>query len=782
MAEDSQEFGERLAGCRRLTGLSQEELAQRSRLSVRTIGNLERGRARRPHPDTVRRLADALELRGQARDEFMAGVGRRFARGAPGAGAVLPPSGGQSFPGAGSSTPVPRQLPPAVRHFTGRKAELDFLDFLACLPDTSAVAGGGGARGALVISVIGGAAGVGKTALAVYWAHRAAGRFGDGQLYVDLRGFDPSGSPVTPAEAIRGFLDALGVPAERIPPNVDAQAGLYRSLLADKQMLIVLDNARDEGQVRPLLPASPASLVIVTSRNQLAGLAAADCARLMSLDVLAHDEAMQLLTARLGASRAAAEPAAASEIAALCAYLPLALAVTAARAAARPGVPLAALADELRGAADRLDILDAGDPAVSVQAVFSWSYRQLSTDAARMFRLLGLHPGPDIGARAAASLAAVGEPQGRRLLRELACGCLITEHAPGRYAFHDLLRAYAAEQGRHCDSQPDRAAAIDRVLDHYLHTAARAAIVLHPSTEALALAPPTAQAAPERPADHRQALAWFDAEHQVLIAAVTLAAETGADRHAWQLPCAMSDYLKTRGYPHDRVTVMASALAAATRLDDVPGQALSFLGLGKACARTGDYDQARAHLERCLQLYQRLGDRMGEALAQENLAALAEVQGRYAEAVGHNEQALCLFRAIGDEAREARVLGTVGWCHALLGEYQRARALCEQSLALVARLGGGHREYHILDTLGYIEFHLGHFVRATAHFEYALSMCRDRGDRFVEGEILTHLGDACHAVGELPRARQAWQRALAIADDIQHLGAGELRAKLARTR
>jgi DNA-binding SARP family transcriptional activator len=290
---------------------------------------------------------------------------------------------------AGSPAPsVPRQLPAAVSGFAGRATELAALTRM--LEEASAES-----AGTVVISAIGGTAGVGKTALALHWAHRVAGRFTDGQLYVNLRGFDPSGVPMAAAEALRGFLDALGVPPDRIPAQPEARAGLYRSLLADRAMLIVLDNARDEGQVRPLLPASPASpasLVIVTSRNQLGGLPAADRARLLTLDVLSQGEAVHLLTARIGAARAATEPAAVGDIAALCGRLPLALAVAAARAEARPDFPLAAVAAELQDRAGRLDALDAGDPGSNVRAVFSWSYRQLSGEAARIFRLLGIHP------------------------------------------------------------------------------------------------------------------------------------------------------------------------------------------------------------------------------------------------------------------------------------------------------------------------------------------------------------------------------------------------------
>ncbi len=667
---------------------------------------------------------------------------------------------------------TPRELPPTVPDFTGRSAELQVLTQLLGRP-------GRQAPGAVVISAIGGTAGVGKTALAVHWAHQVADRFADGQLYANLRGFDPSGNPAAPAEVVRGFLNALGVPPEHIPPTVAAQAALYRSLIAGRQMLIVLDNARDEQQVRPLLPASQASLVIITSRNQLTGLAVDGGAQLHSLDLLNQDEAVQLLTARIGDPRAAAEPDAVDEIARLCAHLPLALAVTAARAAARPRFLLTQLAAELRSAPGRLDALDPGDPTVSVRPVFSWSYQQLSNEAARLFRLLGLHPGPDISAPAAASLAGIGQAETARLLLELARDCLITEHAPGRYAFHDLLRAYAAGKAQECDSQHGRRAAIGRVLDHYLHTAAHAARLLRPDRQPVLAAPPSPGTCPERPGDHRQALAWFEAEHQVLLAATAFTADTGADSHAWQLPCAMTVYLYRRGYSRERVLVMGTALTAATHLDDALGQAISLRGLGSACATMGDYDQANAHLERCLSLYQRLGDRMGEAWTQQNLAKVAEDQGRYADGLSRSERTLCLYQATGHEAGQAEALNSVGWFHALLGDYQRARAFCEQSLALIARLDHCDFEYHVWDTLGYVELHLGNLARAVAHFEFALGLARDYGDRCDEAQILTHAGDAHHAAGELPHARQAWQQALAIYDTAHHPGAGKIRAKLA---
>lgn len=666
---------------------------------------------------------------------------------------------------------TPRDLPLTVPDFTGRSAELQALSGLLDRP-------GQQVPGTVVISAIGGTAGVGKTALAVHWAHQVADRFADGQLYANLRGFDPSGNPAATTEVVRGFLNSLGVPPEQVPSTAGAQAALYRSLLAGRQILIVLDNARDEQQVRPLLPASQRSLVIITSRNQLTGLAVDGGAQLIGLDLLNQDEAVQLLTTRIGKSRVAAEPGAVGEIARLCAHLPLALAVTAARAAARPRFPLTQLAAELRSVPGRLDALDTGDPTVSVRAVFSWSYRQLGNGAARLFRLLGVHPGPDISAPAAASLAGMGQAEVTGLLRELARDCLITEHAPGRYAFHDLLRTYAASQAQQLDPKPDREVAIGRVLDYYLHTAERGSNLLSPSRDPLALAAPAAGVAPERHADQRQAVAWFEAEHQVLLAAIALAAETGEDRRAWQLSWAMMEYLYWRGYLHERIAIMSGALAAAARIDDTLGQAISLRCLGNFLIAIGKYDQARAHLDRCLPLFQRLGDRHGEARVRRNLSLLADDEGRYPDALMHSQAALRLYRAIGNETGEAEVLGNVGWCHALLGEYERASEFCEQSLTLCAKLGGLDVEYGVRDTLGYIALHTGDFAQATAHFEVALGLCRQHGHRSNEADLLNHVGDARHAAGELQQARQAWQQALAIYDDIDHHDADKVRAKL----
>jgi DNA-binding SARP family transcriptional activator len=422
---------------------------------------------------------------------------------------------------------VPRQLPGTVRHFTGRSAELTALAGL--------LRQAGRPGGTVVISAIGGTAGVGKTALALHWTHRVAGEFPDGQLYVNLRGFGPSGTPVTPEAGVRGFLDALGVPPDRIPAGLDARAAMYRSLVAGKRILVLLDNARDADQVRPLLPGTAGSMAVVTSRSRLAGLAVTEGAVQVSLGVFTASEASELLASRLGPARVAREPQAAAEITALCARLPLALAITAARAAARPGVPLAVIAAELRQAGDRLDLLTAGDPATDVRAVFSWSYRSLGERAARMFRLLGLHPGPDISAPAAASLAGLRLPQAQAALRELTGAHLLTEPAPARFAFHDLLRTYAAEQAGIIDTGAARRTAIRRMLDHYLHTGYSAALLIFPSCVPLTLTAARPGTVQEVLADRRQAMDWFEAEHQVLPGVTAAAAAAGFDEHAWQL-------------------------------------------------------------------------------------------------------------------------------------------------------------------------------------------------------------------------------------------------------
>jgi tetratricopeptide (TPR) repeat protein/transcriptional regulator with XRE-family HTH domain len=755
----SNSFGTLLRRYRLASGLSQEELADRSGLSVKAIANMERGRTARPRRPTVQSLADTLGLSEPQRLEL-----DWAARGA----------GGDLDADLAQPTPVPHLLPAAVGGFVGRAAEVQALSRI--LDDVS-----DSGPGTVVISAIGGTAGVGKTALALHWAHQAANRFCDGQLYVNLRGFDASGTAATTAEAVRGFLEALGVPPERIAASPDAQAGLYRSLLIGRRMLIVLDNARDERQVRPLLPASPGSMVVLTSRNQLAGLAATDGARLLTLDVLARREAVQLLSARLGASRAAAEPDAVSEIADLCAYLPLALAVAAARAACRPRFPLTALASELRDAADRLDPLEAGDPAASVRAVFSWSYQHLDEDSARMFRLLGLHPGPDITVPAAASLAAVGEREAHRMLGDLTRTHLIAEQVPGRYAFHDLLRAYATAQAHAPDNGPERAAAADRVLDHYLHTAHRGVQLLKRAREATTLLPPQPGAAPEQLADYDQAMAWFQAEHKVLLMVVGQASEAGLDSYAWQLTEQLTTFFDRRGYWGSLASAQRTALAASQRLGDQSKQAVAHSRLGQSLKRLGCGKDASTHFGKALGLYRQLGDRIGEGRVHISLGGLADSEGRHRDALEHCLQALELFRAAEDRGWQATLMNNIGWCHAQLGEYEQALACARQAISLHQELRKRESEACAWDSLGYVHAQLGQHSDALECYQRSIAIFRELGDRFNEADVLAHLGDVQHAAGKLPQARETWQLALAILDELQLPDAAKVRAKLAST-
>jgi DNA-binding SARP family transcriptional activator/Tfp pilus assembly protein PilF len=663
---------------------------------------------------------------------------------------------------------VPNQLPADLAGFSGRGDYLRRLDRLLPVP-------GQQRSTAVVISAISGTGGIGKTTLAVHWAHRVADRFPDGQLYVNLRGFDPTRSAMDPAEAIRGFLDALDVPSQRIPTSPQAQLGLYRSLLAGRRMLILLDNARDTEQVRPLLPGSAGCLVLVTSRNQLTGLVATDGAQPVTVDVLSDAEARELLAHRLGSRRLAAEPGAVDEIVDRCAGLPLALAIVAARAAIAPGLGLAALARELR---EGLDGLAGGDESIDVRAVFSWSYRALSTEAQRLFRLLAIHPGPEVSVAAAASLAGVDLTQARRLLSELARVHLVNEPAAGRYGLHDLLRAYAGELANTVDSEADRRAARHRVLDHYLHTAHTAARLLEPHRGPLTLDPAGPSVTVEQLADRRQALAWFGTERRSLLASAAVAAGTGFDQHAWQLPWTLAGFLDLRGHWQDLVTVQTAAVAAAVRLDHRGAQIRALNSLAGGYVRLGRFADAHRQLERAVTLADELGDHRTRAYTRGNLGSALQSQHRNREAIPHYQQALALYREADNHNGQARALNSIGWSHAMLGEHAQALAYCRQSLALALETGDRHLQGAAWDSIGYAHHHLGDHREAADCFARALALHRENGDRHYEAETLTHVGDNHHATGDLDTARAAWREALNILEELGHTDADDVRRRL----
>ncbi|MEN3361419.1 MAG: hypothetical protein V7637_5401, partial [Mycobacteriales bacterium] len=663
----------------------------------------------------------------------------------------------------------PAQLPLDVYGFAGRERELAALDAM--------VAAAGQQPTAVMVAVVCGSAGVGKTALAVHWAHRMSDRFPDGQLYVNLRGYDPAGPAVPAHAAVRGFLDALGVPVARIPADLTAQAALYRSALAGRRMLVVLDNAATVEQVRPLLPGSPGCVVVVTSRDQLSGLVAVDGARPLALDVLTTGEARELLAGRLGGARLAAEPDAVAEIVAGCSRLPLALAVVAARAATRPRLPLAALADQLRPAG-RLDAFSDTDPSGDVRTVFSCSYQALEPAAARLFRLLGLHAGPDLSEAAAASLAGLPVGRSRPLLGQLLRGHLLTEPAAGRYAFHDLLRAYAAELALAHDVEADRRAAVTRLLDHYLHSAHPAALLVSPHRDPITLSPPLPGAVLVPPADVAAAMAWFDAEHLTLLAALDLAATAGLDQHVLRLAWTMPEFLDFRGHWQDLTGIQRTALAAARRLGDRAEQARFQRSLGYAYSRLGSYGDAHAELRQALALNRELNDVTGEAHSHRLIAHTLEAQGEFERALGHAQQALALYRAADHLIGQARALNMIGWYHTNLGDHQEALAQCRAALRLSQQVGHPPNEAATWDSLGHAHHHLGQYGQAVDCYQHALALYRQVGDRHREAGVLGYLGDTQHTAGDPAAAHESWRQAVRILDDLRHPEADRVRAKL----
>jgi tetratricopeptide (TPR) repeat protein len=685
-------------------------------------------------------------------------------------GKRLPGDSGSASPG--ERLPLPAQLPHSMPGFSGRDAEISWLNGL--LPADSDDTGG-----TVVITAIAGTAGVGKTALAVHWAHQIRDRFPDGQLFVNLRGFDPAGPAMEPTEAIRAFLDALAVPPDRIPVDLDAQAALYRSLLADRRVLIVLDNARDADQVRPLLPGTPWCLVIATSRNQLLGLVATAGASPLGVDLLSADQARSLLIGRLGAQRVAAEPAAVEQIIVSCAGLPLALSIVSARAAANPRWSLAELAEELRETRGGLSALQAGDQSTDLRAVFSWSYHALSPPAARLFRLLGLHTGPDIGAPAAASLAGVPLTSARSLLAELVGAHLVTDRNRGRFTFHDLLRAYARELADTHDSVEERRSAIRRVLDHYLCTAYRAGQLLYPNRDdTITLTPAGPLVTPEELVDHRQALTWFNTEYPVLLAALRQAASEGFDVHTWQLAWALTSDFERRGQWHDAVASLGAALEAADRLGDLHAQAISHGCLALASIRLWRYEEGQSHQRLALELHTELGNLIGQAHSHQRIAWILDQQGSYRDALSHSQQAFELFRTAGHQTGQAKALNAVGWFHIQLGDYESGLMHCRQALDLQTETGDQVGQTETLDSIASACHHLGRYQEAVAYYLQAVDLSHELRLRYSEASILASLGDAHRANGDSASAAAAWQRALAILDELGLPEATQVREKL----
>jgi DNA-binding SARP family transcriptional activator len=647
-------------------------------------------------------------------------------------------------------TPVPRQLPAPPRLFTGRSRELDLLTAALDTPDRPGAT--------MVISAIRGVGGIGKTWLALHWAHQHLDRFPDGQLHVNLRGFEPSGKPMQANVAVRGFLDALGVSPTAIPVHEDAQVGLYRSLVADRKLLIMLDNAHDTEQVTALLPGSAACTVLITSRRRLTGLVAAHGARSLDLDVLPSAEARDLLALRLGARRLAAEPGPLAELLDGCAGLPLALSIVAAHATGHPDFPLALLADDLRDHTNRLTILDGGDPVTSVRAVLSWSYHALDADAATVFELLGLAPGPDISTAAAARLTALPDTRIRAILHDLEMASLVQQHSPGRYRMHDLVRLYAAGQAQRRDADVAHTGALARLVDFYLHTAFSAEQLLQPLLPPIHLDEPAAGSRPCVLDDQPTALAWFTAEYPNLLAAQRLAADRGWATSVWRLAWIMTTFLYRQGCFAAALTAWRAGEAAADQLDDPAIRIGSHQLVGAILAELGQYDAALRHLS----LAEQGGDLPGQAYTHHSLGWLWSLRGDNRRALWHAGLALRRYRSIGIPAGETRELTVIGWYLALLGDYRRARIQCAEALESARRHRYVEDEGLVLGIMGYLAHHTGEHSSAVDHLKQAGALLHEVGNTYYEATVQDQLGQTYEALGDTESARNAWQQALGL--------------------
>ncbi|WP_189220899.1 ATP-binding protein, partial [Streptomyces ruber] len=673
--------------------------------------------------------------------------------------ALAPPAPTTALSGRLEPSWAPCLLPSDAAGFTGREWELAWLDRLTASDAASTAA---------VVGLISGTPGVGKTGLALHWAHRAQQNFPDGQLYVNLRGYDPE-KPMTAGEALARLLAALGLRGQDVPLDVEERAARYRSELSGRRMLVVLDNANSAGQVRSLLPGTATCATLVTSRDALPGLVALHGAHRLVLDLLPADDARTLLRRLIG-PRVDAESQAAATLAELCQRLPLTLRLAAELAAARPHHSLAALATELADQHRRLDLLDADeDIGVGVRAVFSWSYQRLPAPAARAFRLLALHPGTDWDAYATAALTDTGPHPARRLLDRLARAHLIEPTGPDRYTMHDLLRAYAAELAATTDPEPDRQVALTRLFDHYLATAITATAFLgHYSGKwrpRLLRAAPLSRASPV--GDSAGARAWLDAERPNLTLVCAHAARHGWHEHAQDLAAILFRYLGTGGHYADALAIHTHAHQAARRQGDRHGAAYALTHLSSMYWRQGHYRQAVDHGRRALESFRRVGDRSGEAHALLNLCLVYWRQGHYRQAVDHGRRALESFRRVGDRSGEGYARLGLGLVHWRQGDYGRAVEQYRRALDLFRRLGDQSGRAYALTCQGLVDWRQGDHGRAVEQHRRALDLFRRLGDRAGQAEALTHLALVDWRQGDHGRAVEQHRRAL---DLFQRLG------------
>ncbi|MET9226119.1 tetratricopeptide repeat protein [Lentzea sp. NPDC003310] len=641
---------------------------------------------------------------------------------------------------------MPRQLPAPPRWFTGRESELARLS-------------GARAGTTTMISAIGGTGGIGKTWLALSWAHRHACRFPDGQLFLDLRGFHPSEEPVAPDAALSGFLTALGVATHRVPLDLDGKSALYRSLLADRRMLVLLDNAAGSEQVIPLLPGGPGCTVLVTGRSGLVSLIDRHGANHLRLDVLADDEASALLAARLGEARATAEPDAVRELVALCGGYPLALSITARHAAVHPSVPLAEIAAELRDLGLEGFDLDT-DPASCLPSVLSWSLRRLTDEQRTTFALLGVSPGPDTTLAAVVPLTGLSLARARKALTALEDASLLSRRHD-RYVMHDLVRHYAAALAHELPADV-RESALARVLDFHLHTAHAADRLLDPVRQLVSPEAPVPGVQPHPLAGAAAAMAWLEAEHTTLLAAQRVAADLGRHQVVWHLARVLDTYHYRRGHREEALVVWQAALAASAHLPDPTVRIRSYRYLGSACTRRGLQEQATTNLEHALALAVRHESDTEQAHIHQALGTTWERRGDLRRALHHAEQALSRYRSLGNPAWEADALNAVGWFAACLDDFETAREHCLAALDMHREHGYAAGEASTWDSLGFISHRTGDHQASVHQYEQAEALFSVHGNTYEVANTLENLGHPHAAMGQHDQARAVWQEALRL--------------------
>ena len=651
-------------------------------------------------------------------------------------------------PAAGSrpsspSVAIPRQLPADVAAFVGRDHELADLDRV---PDAKTV----------VITAIDGMAGIGKTALAVHAAHRLASRFPDGQLFIDLHGYTQGVAPVDPGDALERMLRAVGVSGEQIPRHLDERAALFRSSLAGRAMVIVLDNAASEAQVAPLLPGSPGCLVLVTSRLRLTGLSQSHT---LSLDTLSQADAVALFARTVGVERLAGEASAlVAEAVDLCGRLPLAIRIAAARLRSRPAWRVVHLIERLREFEQRLAELAAGQG--SVGAALDLSYRQLALDEQRAYRRLGLHSGTDIDVYAAAALTGTTPVRARRLLDVLLDAHLLQEPAPGRYRFHDLIRAHAAHAAATTDPEVDRRAAMDGLFDYYGRTATTAMDTLYPfeSDRRPRLPPPDTLGPPL--SEQREAAAWLDVELANLLATARHAVAHSRPGHVQHLSATLHRHLRTRARYTDANTLHDQALAAAQATGDRAGQVAALAELGDIHRRQGRHKQATADFERALEIARATGNHYGEVDALNGLGWVQRRLGRYEEATSRFEQALEITLATGDHSGQVDALTGLGDSCWARGLHAEACQRFEHALAVARASGNRIGQLDALSTLGHMYLQQGQHARATDNFNQTLAIARVTGHRNAELRAILGLGRIHQLHGRHERAIKSYERVL----------------------